>query len=303
VGALVLAAASWPWLFAVNLPLGALVLLGTRALPRVSGSGRKLDLVSAALSSWVLGSIVVGGELMPQGTTLALLLFAAAALAAIALVRREMVSPVPVIPLDLLRDGSFRSSVIASVSCFVGQGAAMVSLPFHLQHGFGQDALRTGLLITPWPLTVALVAPRAGRLADRVSGARLCALGGALLASGLGAMALWPASGGPLGLVPFLVLCGAGFGLFQVPNNRNMFSAAPRTRSGAAGGMQGTARLTGQTIGAVIMSVLFTATSIEVAPRIGLGTAAAATLMAAMVSMLRAPSKGASVREQGHRRR
>jgi DHA2 family multidrug resistance protein-like MFS transporter len=128
-------------------------------------------------------------------------------------------------------------------------------------------------------------------LANRVSGAWLCALGGALLALGLASAALWPLQGKPLGLIPFVVLCGVGFGLFQVPNNRNMFLSAPRTRSGAAGGMQSTARLTGQTIGAVIMTLLFTVTSIDLAPRIGLGIAAVLTLVAGLVSMLRAPSE------------
>lgn len=292
VSALVLSAASWPWLFAVNLPLGALVLLATRALPHVPGSARKLDLVSVALNAAAFAALVVGAELMPRRPLLATFVLAAAALAMFALVRREMPRQVPLIPLDLLREGSFRISVIASVCCFVGQSAAMVSLPFYLQHGLGQSALRTGLLITPWPLTVALVAPIAGRLANRISGAWLCALGGALLALGLASAALWPLYGRPFALVPFVVLCGAGFGLFQVSNNRNMFLSAPRARSGAAGGIQGTARLTGQTLGAVIMTLLFTMTSIDFAPRIGLGIAAVLTLVAGLVSMLRAPSIG-----------
>ena len=185
------------------------------------------------------------------------------------------------IPLDLLGNPSFRISAIASVCCFAGQSAAMVSLPFYLQHGLGQDALRTGLLITPWPLTVAIAAPLSGKLVERISGGVLCALGGGLLALGLTAAALWPLHGQPLALVPLLVLCGAGFGLFQVPNNRNLFLSAPRERSGAAGGMQGTARLTGQTMGAVLMTVLFTSTSLELAPRLGLGAAALLTLVAA----------------------
>jgi MFS transporter, DHA2 family, multidrug resistance protein len=287
VGALVLSVASWPWLFAVNLPLGALVLLATRALPHVPGKAGKLDLVSVALNGAAFGALVVGAERMPERPVLATFLLAAVPLAMIALVRREMPKRAPMIPLDLLRDGSFRISVIASVCCFVGQSAAMVSLPFYLQHGLGQDALRTGLLIAPWPLAVALVAPIAGRLASRVSGAWLCALGGASLALGLAGAALWPLHGRPLALIPFLVLCGAGFGLFQVPNNRNMLLSAPRARSGAAGGMQGTARLTGQTIGAVLMTLLFTTTSIDLAPRIGLGIAAVLTLVAGLVSMLR----------------
>jgi DHA2 family multidrug resistance protein-like MFS transporter len=53
-----------------------------------------------------------------------------------------------------------------------------------------------------------------------------------------------------------MALCGLGFGFFQSPNNRMMLTAAPRERAGAAGGMLGTARLTGQTIGAVLTAVL-----------------------------------------------
>src|SRR3546814_15035625 len=85
----------------------------------------------------------------------------------------------------------------------------------------------------------------------------------------------------------FIILCGAGFGFFQTPNNRNMFLSAPRERSGAAGGMQGTARLTGQTAGAVIMSLLLALTPLEMAPHFGFGVAAVLALVAGLVSLLR----------------
>lgn len=289
LGALVLSSASWPWLFAVNLPLGAAVLFATRALPHVPATARKLDLVSMALNAMAFAGLVVGAGLMPKRPVPATFVLGAAALAMFALVRREMPRRAPMIPLDLLREGSFRTSVIASVCCFVGQSAAMVSLPFYLQHGLAQDVLRTGLFMTPWPLTGALVAPVAGYLANRISGAWLCALGGALLALGLALAALWPLHGRPLALIPFVMLCGVGFGLFQVSNNRNMYLSAPRARSGAAGGLQGTARLTGQTIGALTMALVFALTSMDIAPRIGLGIAAALTLVAGLVSTLRAP--------------
>jgi DHA2 family multidrug resistance protein-like MFS transporter len=186
-----------------------------------------------------------------------------------------------------LRSGLFAISVIASVCCFAGQTAAMVALPFYLQHGLGQDTLMTGLYMTPWPLTVAIAAPVAGRIADRVSTAWLCAAGGACLAVGLAAASLWPLHSGLWPLVPLTILCGLGFGLFQVPNNRNMLLSAPRERSGAAGGMQGTARLTGQTTGAVTMSLLFTLTSTDAAPRIGLAIGAVLALSGGLVSTLR----------------
>jgi DHA2 family multidrug resistance protein-like MFS transporter len=205
----------------------------------------------------------------------------------VALVQREIPKEAPLIPLDLLRTPSFRVSVVASVCCFIGQTAGLVALPFYLQNGLAQSPMMTGLYMTPWPLTVVLSAPIAGRLANRVSTAWLCAAGGVCLATGLAAASFWPLQGDPRPLVLFTALCGLGFGLFNVPNNRNLFLSAPGERSGAAGGMQSTARLVGQTLGAVIMTQLFTLTSADAAPRIGLGIGAALTLAAGLVSTLR----------------
>jgi len=287
IGSAILSVTSWPWLFAVNLPLGALVLLATRLLPHVTGTARRLDLFSIALNAGAFASLVIGAERLPVKPALAAVLLTTAAVVLRALVRREMTKVAPLIPFDLLRAHSFRISVIASVCCFSGVAAGMVALPFYLQHGLGQDAWMTGLCLTPWPLAAAVVAPFAGRLANRVSTAWLCAAGGLCLSIGLLAAALVPLRGRPLLLAPITLLCGLGFGLFQVPNNRNMFLAAPLERSGAAGGMQSTARLAGQTSGAMIMTLLFTTTSINAATKTGLGIAAALTLAAGLVSLTR----------------
>ena len=72
------------------------------------------------------------------------------------------------------------------------------------------------------------------------------------------------------GLAFYYACCVAlnvGFGLFQTPNNRNMLLSAPRERSGAAGGMQATARLVGQTAGAVVISCVRRARSAICSPR------------------------------------
>jgi DHA2 family multidrug resistance protein-like MFS transporter len=287
VGAVILSWGSWPWLFAVNLPLGAAIVLARPLLPPVAGSSRRLDVLSVALNAGGLAALLVGAEVLPAAPLLAAGLFVAAAFSLTALVRREMPRAAPLIPIDLLRGQSFRISIMASVCCFTGQGAAMVALPFYLQHGLHQNTLMTGLYITPWPLCVAVAAPAAGRLADRISTARLCAVGGSCLTVGLAAMAILQVGGRPFLLVPFIMLCGLGFGLFQVPNNRNMLLAAPRERSGAAGGMQASARLLGQTTGAVILTLLFTLAPGGTAPRIGFGVAAAMTLVAAVLSLQR----------------
>ncbi|MBB3181176.1 MFS transporter [Variovorax sp. Sphag1AA] len=290
IGALILSHASWPWLFLLNVPLGAAVLLAARALPALKGTGRWLDLISVALNAGALAALVIGAELLIEKPAVAVLLLGAAALGLTMLVRREMPKAVPLVPLDLLRSPSLRVSVIASVSCFSGTTLGLMALPFYLQHSFELDALTTGLHMTPWPLTVALVAPLAGRLADRMPTSWLCVTGAGILAVALGAASLWPFQGRPQALVLITVVCGIGFGLFQVPNNRNMFLSAPDERSGAAGGMQGTARLAGQTAGGIVMSLLFTVASADTAPRIALGIAAVLTFAAGFVSMARTAS-------------
>jgi DHA2 family multidrug resistance protein-like MFS transporter len=292
IGAAILSGAGWPWLFAVNVPLGVLVLVATRALPSASGTARPMDWFSVTLNIGVFTSLIIGSELLPTVPVLGSALFVGSAMMLVTLVRREGPKEAPLIPLDLLRSDSFRNSVIASICCFTGVAAAMVALPFYLQHGLKQSAWMTGLYMTPWPLTAAVAAPLAGRLANRVSTAWLCLAGGVCLSIALVTAALWPLQEQPFPLAVFTILGGFGFGFFQVPNNRNMFLAAPVERSGAAGGMQGTARLAGQTSGAIIMTLLFTMASDDAAPRIGLGIAGVFTLTAGLVSILRSGSIG-----------
>jgi len=298
IGALILAEASWRWLFAINLPLGAAILCGARALPRTARTVRPLDFTSVVLNAGAFASLFAGAELMASKPVLAVMGLVTAAGLLTALVLREMPKPAPLIPLDLLRAGSFRISVIASICCFAGQAIAMVALPFYLQHGLGLDPLMTGLLMTPWPLAVAITAPISGRLSDRLSTGLLCTVGGSGLAIALAGLSLLWLHGSPAPLLPFMILCGIGFGLFQTPNNRNMFLSAPHERSGAAGGMQGTARLLGQTAGAVIMSLLLTLTSLEAAPRLGFAIGAALALAAGLASLLRAGLEGQHRRPQ-----
>lgn len=297
VGALILSHVQWPWLYAVNLPLGAIVLLACRRLPRTPAGSHRLDVASMALSGGMFSGLFIGAQLLLTRPLLAAGL-AAAGLACLGLlVRRETPKAAPLIPLDLLHGRSLRHSVIASIFCFAGQAAAMVALPFYLQHVLGQSAAVTGIYMTVWPLSVAVTAIVAGRLADSFSTAWLCAGGGAALALGLVAAALWPLMDDIRPMLLFAAACGVGFGLFQTPNNRNIFLSAPLQRSAASGGLQGAARLTGQTAGAILMTLLFTLTPVGIAPRLGLGIAAALALLAGLVSLARAKDDARIARE------
>jgi DHA2 family multidrug resistance protein-like MFS transporter len=259
VAAAILSAASWPWLFLVNLPTGLAALLLSRSLPRTPLAAHPFDWRSALLSALAFGLLVATVDELGHGgrAWLAALSFAGAALAATALVRRELPRRAPLLPVDLLRIPAFALSISTSVCAFAGQTAAYVALPFYLENTLGLSAVETGLLMTPWPLALALTSPISGRLADRIPAGLLGGAGLALFAGGLLLLALLPAAPGPADIAWRMALAGIGFGLFQSPNNRAIVTSAPRERSGGASGMLGTARLLGQTTGAALVALVF----------------------------------------------
>ena len=96
-----------------------------------------------------------------------------------------------------------------------------------------------------------------GKYPMRYSGGLLGGTGMALLSLGLVLLAVLPPHPSQLDIVWRMALCGVGYGLFQSPNNHTSITAAPPHRSGGASGMLGTARLTGQTLGAVLLAMIF----------------------------------------------
>ena len=288
LAALILSVASWPWLFLINLPIGiAAMIVGRKSLPDSQGHGHPFDWVSAVLSGAMMGCIVFGAEAYArEGNPLSLGLVAIGLAAGAVLVWREWSEPRPLIPLDLLRIPIFTLSISTSVISFAAQMLAYVALPFLFQSVLGRSVIATGLLMTPWPIAVGIAAPVAGRLADRVNAGLLGGVGLAIFAAGLFLLSGLGTSPGNFEIVWRMAVCGIGFGLFQSPNNRTILSAAPKPRSGAAGGMLATARLLGQTTGAVAVGAAFHLSGVAIAPRLMLAASIAA-LIASGLSLTR----------------
>lgn len=262
IAAGILSVAHWPWLFAVNIPIGIVALvLSHRFLPSnpVKENTHRFKWRDGVMNALTFGLMMASVEGFSHGLDPRLISLGVAALLIVGFffVRSQLREPYPILPFDLLRIPIFSVSVITSICSFLAQMLAMVSLPFYLQHVFGYDEVQTGLLLTAWPAIIMVVAPLAGLLVERIHAGALGGVGLLAMASGLFLLAFLPKHPTTVDIVWRLVLCGAGFGLFQSPNNSILIASAPPERSGSASGMLATARLIGQTTGAALMALLF----------------------------------------------
>jgi len=214
VAAAVLSVASWPWLFAVNVPLGILaVWLGMRALPANPApprQGLRLSWLDVLLNGLMFSLVFLGVDMLgtrsgggpgpldaiagSHATGLSVALIACGAFIGFFFIRRQLGQPVPFFPVDLLRIPVFRLSICTSVCAFSAQMLSLIALPFLLLDNYGKSHFHTGLLITAWPLATVIAAPLAGRLIGRVHAGALGGVGLGLLASGLALLATLPGS-------------------------------------------------------------------------------------------------------------
>ena len=288
LAAIILSVATWPWLFMINLPIGiAAVVVGWKSLPHAGGHGHPFDWISAILGAAMMGCTVFGAETFARESgTVGVALIIVGVVSGVLLVRREWGTAAPLFPVDLLKIRIFSMSIATSTVSFAAQMLAYVTLPFLFQSVLGRTPFQTGLLMTPWPLALGVVAPIAGRLADRVRAGLIGGIGLAIFGFGLFMLSRLGTHPSTLDIAWRMAVCGAGFGLFQSPNNRTIVSSAPRNRSGAAGGMLATARLLGQTTGAVAVGVAFHLFGVNVGPQL-LAASAVGALIAAGLSLLR----------------
>ncbi len=301
LAAAILSHASWPWLFAINLPLGVgLLWLGRRALPaHRSATPVRLRVGDVLLNAAMFALVFLGVEqlgtraggsgagLGAHDLAVAAGLLGAGVAVGTVFVRGQLRRAVPLLPVDLLRIPVFALSMCTSVTAFAAQTLGQISMPFLLLVNQGRSPAETGLLMTAWPIGSIAMAPVAGRLTGRYNAGVLSAMGLALMSAGLALLALLPAMPTHADIAWRLALCGAGFALFQTPNNFTIVTSAPAARAGGASGMLGTARLTGQSAGAVLLAIVFSAVPGPSGPAIALGLGAVCALVAGGFSVLR----------------
>jgi len=253
---------SWRWIFYVNVPIGIIGLILTWRIltERPHRNPGRFDPLGALLLAIGLASLTAGLSFGQELGWSSLPILASLLVGVIMLVILPFVEirvPNPIIVLSLLKDRVFTSAVFSLMLSFLALFAVSFILPFYLEGLRGFSTQEAGLLLTPFPLALAIVAPISGSLADRFGTRWLAAAGLTISCIGLVLISQLDEHSSVLDIIWRLAVTGFGQALFQSPNNSALMGAAPRELQGSASGFLATGRVFGQTLSIALAGAIF----------------------------------------------
>jgi EmrB/QacA subfamily drug resistance transporter len=253
---------AWQWVFWLNVPIGlALITFGGRLLAESRGPARRLDPAGLLLATGAIFAVTDALLRGPQAgwhSAEVLALFASAAVLAAGFVAAERRAREPLLPLRLFANTTLSAAVVCRFALFATMFGCAFLMPQYLQLAHGFSPLRTGLGVLPFTAPLMLIAPLAGRLADRygerpviLAGGLASAAGFALLSLTVAAASSYAALFGPL------LLAGAGVALAVPAAIAASLRAVPGPQLGLASGIGSTFQNVGGVFGVATATAVF----------------------------------------------
>lgn len=245
---------SWRYVFFLNLPVGLImIVLCLAAVPPLErGRRQPLHLLAVVLSTAALVCLTFGlveGDRFEWGViwgplSIPLLLVLSVVLAAAFVVlQKRRQDRTPLVPFELFALTNFRLMIIVTTILSIGIVGTSVPLSLYVQAALGYSPIKVGLVMTPMFLSMAFVAPFAGKLSDRLSARYVLMTGLSLYAVGM-ALVVWVANDATpwQHFVPGLVVAGVGAGCTFAPMNSIAMHDVQPPQAGAAAALMMTAR-------------------------------------------------------------
>jgi EmrB/QacA subfamily drug resistance transporter len=271
IGGLITEHLNWSWIFFVNVPIGVLAVVAARVFideSRDTSREQRLDLPGLITSATGLFALTFGLiETNTNGWTspVVLTMFAVAVVSLTAFVLLEAHQRNPMLDLSLFRNRTFAGA--NTVMLFVG--LAMFGVFFFnslfIQTILGYSAVRTGATFLPMTVMIVLVAPFAGRLADRHGGRWLMTLGLTLVSISLLLFGQLDVTSSFWSILPGLIVAGLGMATTMSPTTTAAMGSVPVDRAGVGSAVINSMRQVGGSIGIAVMGALF-ATKLDVGP-------------------------------------
>ena len=264
VGGAVVQGLNWHWIFWINVPIGlAAAILATARLPESRGPASRLDVVGVSLvggGAVALAWGLVRTTAVGWGSAEVIVALSLGVLLIAGFVAWERRVPAPMLPLRLLRIRAFAAANATGFMSMAAISSAAFLMSQFFQLGLGYSPLGAGLRFLPWTATPLLVAPVAGRLADRIGVRPLMSIGMAMQAGGLGWAAVEITAGASYGqLVLPLITAGVGISMAIPATPTAALDAVPPADIGTASGVQNTFQRFGAVFGVAIVTAVFSA--------------------------------------------
>ena len=261
LGGVLVAALGWRAIFWVNVPVGlAAIWLTQRFVPESRAPRpRRLDPVAQLLIVVLLAGVTAGTIEGPsRGWTSPLIIacYAAAAVAAVAVVPLELRRPEPLIDPRFFASAPFSGAALIAVAAFAALAGFLFLNTIYLQSARGYSAMRAGLLIVPMALAIMVTARLSGRLVAAGRARWSLVIAGAAIAAAAGALMTVSVTTPVAELVLAYVVIGIGFGFVNPPISNTAVSGMPAAQSGVAASIASTCRQVGATLGVAVTGLL-----------------------------------------------
>lgn len=263
IGGILVGLIHWRAIFYVNIPIGLLGYVASQFIlpPDQPKEDREtFDFAGAGLFTFgmicLLLAISNGHDLGWNSFVVLFGLIAGTLLLALFFIVETRVQQA-MIDLSLFKIQPFLTGNLSGLLFFVAIFANVMLMPFYLQNILQYDPTQVGLMMTTFPLTMAIVAPISGAISDKI-GFRLLTTGG-LLITALGLLYLSTVTDQTTAwlVIPGPLLMGFGSGMFQSPNNSAVMGSVPPPKLGVAGGINALVRNMGMVIGIAFSVSLF----------------------------------------------
>lgn len=248
----------WRSLFLAMIPLGVIIL--TITVWKVKGEwaecrGERFDLRGSLFYSIVLVMVMYGFSILPSLPGTVLVVSGIIGFAGFLIF--ELKTDSPVLNVRLFKNATFALANLAALINYSATFAVVFLLSLHLQYIKGLDPKSAGLILVAQPAVMAVFAPIAGRLSDRIQPRKLAALGMAISTLGLFIFATMTMETGIAAITAGLIVLGIGFGFFSPPNTSAIMGSVERRFYGVASAMVSTMRLLGQMLSMGLALMVF----------------------------------------------
>ena len=163
----------------------------------------------------------------------------------------------PAFNMSLFKNMKFTSSNIAALCSYLAIAAITTILNYHFQYVRGWNAQMSGLILIITPIIMAVMAPNAGKLSDRIHPQKLAAIGMSIATVTLVILMFLDANTPIYLIVIAMVLQGIGMGLFTSPNTNAIMSSVPPKETPNASAAQSAMRTIGQTMSLGLLTLIF----------------------------------------------